>query len=339
MTTTSRFGLSSAGVLRSRPGAALALAVGATLAALLARLSLDGIFPPGFPFLTFFPAIIVTAYYAGPRAGVLCALLSTAAAWYFLIPPFGSFTVDRVALVPLATFTIVSTVDVILIDIMQRALDRLEAERQVTKRLYDQQRTLFQELQHRVANNMAFISGLLRLQSRRIAADPDTAPAVFEDAVARIETMGRIHRRLYDPEAARQSLAVHLQAVCDELVAATGAAHVTCHVDLPATVAATVIEIDRLLPLSMLVAEIVTNSLKHGFPGGGAGRIDITMESGGDGRVLVIRDNGVGLPPGHDPDAGSGLGLRIVKGLARQAGGSIETSSDGGVVTRVALPA
>lgn len=336
MESESRTRLFTAGRLRHRPIPAFGLAIVTTALALALRLLLDDIFPPGFPFLTFFPAIIVTSFLAGARPGTLCAGLSMLAAWYFLIPPLHSFSLAQGAMAPLLFFVAVSAVDITLIHAMQSALDRLDAERQLTAQLYDQQRNLFAELQHRVANNMAFISGLLRLQKRRIANEPEAAAQAFDEAVVRIDTMGRIHRRLYDPAGADHALAAHLQSVCNELLHVTGNTAVTCTVDVPELD----LGLERLVPLSLLVAEVVTNSLKHAFPGGAAGTITITVEPGTEGeRVLVIRDDGIGLSPGHDGGTGQGLGIRIVDGLAAQLGGRISMANENGTVTRLHLPA
>lgn len=325
-----------AGSLRDRPALGLAVAAGSAVLALMVRLLLAQVFPPGFPFLTFFPAILVTSYLAGRGPGIACALLSLVLAWYFLFDPIGSFAAKPGAIVALIFFAIVAAVDIILIDQMQQALDRLRAERRLTAKLYEQQRGLFEELQHRVANNMAFISGLLRLQKRHIAAEPARAAEAFDEAVARIDIMGRIHRRLYDPAAANQALQAHLQDMCDELLRATGKECVRCRVDVPALE----LPLERLLPLSLLVAEVVTNSLKHGFTGRDDGNIRVDLEIAGDGsRILAIRNDGVGLPAGHDPARSTGLGMRIVQGLAAQLGGSISMASEGGTVTRISLPA
>ena len=327
--------LFAAGSLRYRPVVGYGLAVGSAAAGLGLRELLGDSFPSGFPFLTFFPAIIVTAYLAGTGPGTVCAVIAALCAWFFLIPPFHSFSLEPSALMAMLFFSAVAAVDIALIAAMHRTLDRLSAERLVTSRLYEQQRTLFEELQHRVANNMAFVSSLLRLQKRRVAADPANAAIAFDEAAARIDTMGRIHRRLHDPGAANNALQAHLQAVCDDLVSATGATAIDCRVDVPDLQ----VGLDRLLPLSLLVAEIVTNSLKHGFAGRDRGRILITLEDNGDGRVLVIRDDGIGLAPEHDRADGTGLGMRIVQGLAAQIGGAITMSRDNGTVTRVSLPA
>lgn len=325
----------TAGSLRHRPLVGYGLAIVAVGVALAIRLAVGDSFPAGFPFLTFFPAIILISYLAGVGPGVVAALLSLAAAWYFLIPPIHSFALAKGTVMPLLFFLAVAGVDIALIAIMQGALDRLTAERRLTASLYDQQRNLFAELQHRVANNMAFISGLLRLQKRRIAADPASAPRAFDEAVNRIDTMGRVHRRLYDPAAANQALGAHLQSICEEIVDGSGQCHIECHVDLPDVR----VDLERLLPLSLVVAETVTNSLKHGFPGRDRGRVTVRHEALADGGLaIIIRDDGIGLPPANDSDAAPGLGMRIVDGLVRQFGGTITMSSDGGAVTRVTLP-
>ncbi len=325
------------GRLRDRPVLAYALAIAAAGLALGVRLVLTVTLPPGFPFLTFFPAIILTSFVAGRGPGILCALLSLLAAWFFIIEPVNSFAINASAALGMGLSVVVATVEIALVEVMQRAIDRLDAERQLTARLYDQQRELFEELQHRVANNMAFVSSLLRLQQRRIGDDPAAAHAAFDEAARRIETMAGIHRRLYDPAAANQALQAHLQQICDDLLMATGAdGRINCRVVLPGLQ----LGLDRLLPLSLLVAEVVTNSLKHGFGGGAAGSIHIGLEADAPGTcTLVIRDNGVGLGTVPDPAAGTGLGMRIVHSLAQQIGGRISMASDGGTVTRLHLPA
>jgi len=93
--------LSGQATLRRNPWLGHGFALLAFAAALVARFALDRSLPAGFPYLTFFPAVIITSFVAGTRAGLLCALLSGLAAWFWFIPPFGSFTVDRLSAVAL----------------------------------------------------------------------------------------------------------------------------------------------------------------------------------------------------------------------------------------------
>lgn len=322
------------GRLRGRPWLGYGLAIATTGAALGLRLSLAGPFAQKYPYMTFFLAIIVTTFVAGLRPGIASALLSLVAAWYFLVQPVDHYVLDLYTATAMAIFLVVATVQVALIVTMQNRLDSLLEQRRLTAHLHDQQRMLYQELQHRVANNMAFVSSLLRLQKRRIVDNPAAASQAFDEAVARIDTMSRVHRRLYDPAAANRALDGHIQAMCDELLVATGSTGVSIHVALPGLR----LDLDKLLPVSLLIAELVTNSLKHGFVGRDNGTITIGLESSSPREtVIMVRDDGIGLPAGLDATPGHGLGMRIIHGLGAQAGARIVMANDGGTTARIRI--
>lgn len=326
-------GLDSFSGLRNRPVAGYALAVGAAAAAYLLRALVDPVLPPGFPFLTFFPAVILTSFVAGLGPGILCAVLSGLGSWYGFIPPVRSFALDKSTGIALAFYVLVVGVDLLIIQVMTVALERLRDERRLTATLYERQRTMFQELQHRVANNMAFIASLLSLEKRR-AAMPEQASAL-DAAIARIETMSRLHRRLYDPGAANASLQTHLRETVADLIDMAGAERI----ELVVEAADEQIELSRLITLSMLVSEVAMNSLKHAFHDRPDGRISVAINRLDARRLeLVVSDNGGGLK--ITPSATGGLGSRIVKNLGVQLGGEIKVESGpGGVTTRLAFPA
>lgn len=307
-----------------RLGYSLALATFAL--ALLARMHLQGTLPPGFPYLTFFPAVILTTFLAGLWPGIVCAVLSGLAALYFFIPPFNSFAMDGASTIAIGFYVFIVTVDIALIHFMHAAADRLEAKTRVTEELYDQQRTMFQELQHRVANNMAFVSALLQLQKRKVATDPASAGSALDEAQSRIEIMSRIHRRLYDPASVDLPVAEYFQEICADLLQATGARNIVCLVDMPAVR----LDIARLTTLSLLVTELVTNSLKHAFAEDG-GTITLKLEQLDPQRLtLTVSDNGRGVPEGIDMAASKGLGTRIVQSLAAQLGGEVRALTNFG---------
>ena len=81
--------------------------------------------------------------------------------------------------------------------------------------------------------------------------------------------------------------------------------------------------VDLAEPLSIVLHELLCNSLKHGFVSQRAGMIGVSMEVGPQVGWLVVHDDGVGLPRGFDPDNSAGLGLRIAGQFAAQAGGKI----------------
>lgn len=307
------------------------MAVGAFAAALALRFEIGSALPPGFPYLTFFPAVILTAFVAGLGPGILCAVLSGLASWYFFIPPFRSFAIEASTAIALGFYVFIVTVDIALIHFMLVAADKLQAERRLTASLYEQQKTMFQELQHRVANNMAFIASLLHLQRRRASESPELKSAL-DSAIARIETMSRLHRRLYDPAAADASLEAHLRGLVSDLVEMSGAVNVTTDVAAdPAD-----IDVPRLITLSMLVTEVVMNSLKHAFVGRPGGHIAVSLRRRDDDRLeLRISDNGRGMS-GAAPGPGGGLGARIVENLGSQLQGKVVVeNTSSGVTTQL----
>lgn len=300
--------------LRARPAIGYAFATIGFGLALAARLAIGDTLV-GYPYVTFFPVVVLTTFIGGVRAGVYAATISGLAAWYLFIPPLGSFGVTWPStVVALGFYVLVVGVEILLIHVMEAARVRLAAGEARARALLAEQRTLFHELQHRVSNNMTFVAALLTLQRRHVGGDP-AALAALDAARARLDVMGRIHRRLYDPDVAQAGLDRVLRDLCDDVVRAVGARRIACAVETePVAIAH-----HRLLTLALITTEIMTNALKHAFPGGGPGEIRLTLGRDGDGRLrLVVADDGRGLPDGFEDMAREGLGMRIVAELARQ---------------------
>jgi two-component sensor histidine kinase len=97
-------------------------------------------------------------------------------------------------------------------------------------------------------------------------------------------------------------------------------------------------DINRLMAISLLVNEAITNSVKHGFAGREGGTVSIRLDlDAADRYALTIEDDGIGLPSGvAAPD---GLGSNVMRGLAAQLGGEITFSGVRGMTTRIVFPA
>ena len=308
------------------------LALFSFVAATWLRLELNGVLPPGFPYLTFFPAVILTTFVAGLWPGVLCATLCGLAAWGLFIPPAG-FALAWEGALALSFYIFIVAVDIALIHVMQRAVDRLKAQTDLNAELYDRQKVLFQELQHRVANNMTFVSSLLNMKRRSV--DSEEAVAALDDARDRLWLMAQIHRRLYDPAALEAPINIYLQDLCEDLSRAAGVEKVTCKV-APSDVR---LDLDRLVALSLLVTEVVTNSLKHAFNDRDSGAIHIDIERVDEQLSVTIRDDGPGLPEFHEANGGRGLGRAIIQSLAAQLQATLDFPKGAGAATRVVFAA
>lgn len=317
--------------LQSRGRAArYTLGVALFALALFLRWIADALFPPGFPFLTFFPAVIVATFIAGRGPGIVCAILSGLAAWYFFVPPLLSFAINTQVATAMLFYTGVVAVDIFLIDGLTRRQRQLEDSEARLAEMAAHQALLFKELQHRVANNLASVASMLRLQRRQIERNPALALPLIDRADERIEMMGRVHRQLYDPAAQARPLAdilAHAVAQAREMADADG-------VDVRLTVDDVRLEVGRLLPLVLLITELLANSFKHAFAPGETGQIEVRLERAEAGTLcLTVADNGRGLPAADPQDSAvgggvrprRGLGTAIIAGLVAQLGGSHHT--------------
>lgn len=319
--------------LRGRWLTAIAVALSISAISTAARVALDPVLPPGFPFLTYFPAVIVSAFLGGAISGVICAALCGLAAWRWFILPAGEFNLDPHVGVALSLYAFVVTVEIALIHFMTMAVDHLQQEREETQRLLERQKTLYSELQHRVANNLAFVSALFGMQKRKLAGNPE-AVAAFDDARLRLDTMGRVHRRLYDSANAALPLEAFLRELLRDAMSGAGVENVRTQIEIEPIA----LPNETVISLALVVMEAATNSLKHAFHERG-GVFSVRLARMGDGRArLTIRDDGPGWPEGGPNPESKSLGLRIIKSFAANLHAELGFGNDGGAVMTLTFP-
>jgi two-component sensor histidine kinase len=301
----------------------------------LLRAIADPLLPPGFPYVTFFPAVIVTSFLFGVRLGTAAATLCGVLAWYFFIPPLGSFALTRGSGFALAFYVFVVVTDLALVHWMQRANCELAREREANRSLADTREILFRELQHRVSNNLQVAASLLTMQRRQLT-DAD-GRAALDEAAGRLALIGRISRQIYDPSGAAQPLVPFLEELCRSVIEASGRIDVALEVEGDEHIR---IMPDAAIPTALIVAEAVANAIEHGFAGMEGGTIAIRIAwAPHEGLSVTVQDNGHGLPGDFRQD-GTSLGLRIATTLARGQGGSfILQDHDDGTLAVLTLPA
>lgn len=310
------------------------LAVGLAGLAVLMRFGLSAVFPPGFPYVTFFPAIVVAVYLCGLGPGMVCAALSGLAAWYFFIPPAFAFNFDIAVLVALGFYAFVAAVEIFFIDGMRKALDQLEGERERYRELADSRDLLYRELHHRVSNNLQVAGALLRLQGQGVA-DADARHAL-EQAGERIEIIARIQRELHN----RMGEPVPFRDFAEALLASAAAA-AGARVRLTLDGGEQPLHPDQATPVTLVMLESFNNALEHGFGearphGEEVGEVRVVLDQSGLTHLLTVSNNGAGPPPGFDPARSRSLGLRIVRAMAQQLGGKFEMArEDGWTVCRL----
>ena len=308
--------------------AALAVVVSVGL-----RQALDESLPPGFPYLTFFPAVLLTAFLAGVKESIVVAALCGLAAWYFFIAPPGSFALTATSAVALGFYVFIVATQIAFIHIAKRALRRLAEEKARSAALAEARGLMFQELQHRVSNHLQVVSSLLKIQRREVT-DP-AAQAALDAASARLALVARIQRQLHDPASQEIDVARFLRELSADLATAAGGR------DGPAVeVEAQTLRMpaEKAVPFGLIAAELVSNAVEHGADGA-ASRIHVALAEPRPGHLrLEVADDGPGLPPGFDLDTAPSLGLTIARQFAAQLGGSLTMASDRGTRAVLAFP-
>ncbi len=208
----------------------------------------------------------------------------------------------------------------------------LSVTRDITLRKRDEERIrsllqekelLLREVHHRVKNNMNAAMGLLTLQAQA-AASPE-AGAALREAHGRLQAMAVLYDKLYRTENLRAvDVREYLPPLVDEVVRVFSS---------PARVAAETraasfpLGVEILSPLGIIINELLTNALKHAFPGRSHGRIRVTADREGGRAVIAVEDDGVGMP-GEPPPGG--FGTQLVQMLARQIGGTLRCEAGAG---------
>jgi len=209
-----------------------------------------------------------------------------------------------------------------------------QAEERIKASLQEKE-VLLKEIHHRVKNNLQIISSLLNLQSGYIQ-DKD-ASEMFKESRDRIRAMSLIHEKLYQSkDLARIDFAEYMRHLTRHLFRSYGVN--SRAVGLKINVDKVLLDIDTAIPCGLIVNELVSNSLKYAFPPGVEGEICISLHPENDGRlVLMVSDNGAGLPPDFDLHKTDSLGLQLVNTLTDQLEGTIALDRSGGTAFKIML--
>ena len=186
------------------------------------------------------------------------------------------------------------------------------------KQAETQQRILFNELNHRVKNNMQMLQSLLHLAGRNAASAE--ARRSLDEASNRIAAMAAAQQVLYGTtDAAHFNAAEFLDAVCN-----TARQTFSSDVNIACEAADAELSNDTAMPLALILNELLTNAVKHGVNGRGDAAVRVGLKRQQDSFVLYVEDDG----PGFDPNAvrERSSGLQLVQGLARQLRGKFEVT-------------
>ncbi len=206
------------------------------------------------------------------------------------------------------------------------------------KRLQDsleEKNILLREVYHRTKNNMLVIISMLNLQLDGI--EDEKAKRVFVETENRIRAMALVHESLYNSKnLAEINLGKYLDTMVKTLVRSITVGDLirvsvqyTSRINIP---------FEQAIPLGMVVNELVTNSVKHGFREGQAGEVRIEINQNQDGYDLIVADNGIGIPKEINPHKSNTFGMQIAANMIEmQLGATFEVDCSRGTQYKIKL--
>jgi PAS domain S-box-containing protein len=212
------------------------------------------------------------------------------------------------------------------------AIERKQAEEQLHASLLEKE-VLLREIHHRVKNNMQVMSSLINLQARHISNRE--AIDILKEGQSRIRSMALVHEKLYQSKnLAKINIYDYLSSLAAHLFHSYKIDPNLIHFNL--NVNNVFLDINSATPCGLIVNELISNSLKHAFPEGRKGEIDIKLYSMEDKKLeLIVKDDGVGFPESVDFRQTETLGMQLVNMLVHQLEGTIELLKDGGTEFKI----
>jgi|GEM_PF-2405747 len=196
---------------------------------------------------------------------------------------------------------------------------------------------LLKEVYHRVKNNMQIIWSLLSMQSNKV--QDETIKRYFTECQNRVQSLALVHENLYQTDNLRDinygqylsQLSAHLfetyQVNADDVTLVLKSEN-------------EIISQKKAVPCSLIVNELVSNSLKYAFKPGEVGTISIefSYDTKLGAYTLEYRDTGPGIPPEISPDTAQTLGMQLIYGLTRQLSGTVFLENDRGAHYIIRFP-
>ena len=197
---------------------------------------------------------------------------------------------------------------------LKRTVSQLEAA-------LSEKNVLFKEVHHRVKNNLAVVSSLLRMKAD--AAGTREAKLALEESHQRVHAMSLIHEQLYESDHLdRIRFPMYAKQLINRLQHAFGT---KTRVKIEAHLDAIELGVEQAVPCGLILNELLTNAFKYAFPGGNRGKIVVSFHKAGEKTLeLAVEDNGIGLSAPLRAGSAATFGLRIVGILTNQLDGVLE---------------
>jgi PAS domain S-box-containing protein len=200
-----------------------------------------------------------------------------------------------------------------------------QAEAQIKASL-EEKDALLQEIHHRVKNNLQIVSSLFYLQAARM--DDPLTRQIFEDSQSRISSMALVHDTLYrSQDFARIDFSTYVQNLTAHLFHTYRLRSELVKLEVQVD-RGVMVSLDQAIPCGLILNELMTNALKHGFPQEQQGSVRVTLSQLAEQICLTVQNDGNGLPDYFELQTSEFMGLKLVQALVEQIQGQLEIETE-----------
>jgi len=198
-------------------------------------------------------------------------------------------------------------------EIIGNAFEKNLAEEKLRSSLNEKE-VLLREVHHRVKNNLQVVSSLLDLGM--LYTDETQEKRILEDARSKVNTMALIHTHLYkEAQFDTINIAKCLNNLIEQLSCLYASAG---NIDTLIQTSDVHLNINQAIPCALIINELISNAYKHAFRERQSGTIEVSISPNGSGEIVVVlRDDGIGMPDGIELDSADSLGLNLVHNLVK----------------------
>jgi len=199
-------------------------------------------------------------------------------------------------------------------------------------KLLEEKQWLLKEIHHRVKNNLQIVIGLLQRQSDYV--DNIDAKDAILDSENRMRSIALIHQKLYQSEGLEL---INMAEYFDEFISyLKDSCDPGNRLQFERDFDEIHLSISQAIPLSLIMNEAITNSVKYAYPGDASNIIGIYFKKIDKiNNKLTIKDKGIGLPKSFDPKKNDSMGMNLMRGLTKQLGGTFAIQNDHGVTIEI----
>jgi two-component sensor histidine kinase len=185
------------------------------------------------------------------------------------------------------------------------------------------------DLHHRIKNNLQLIISLLNIEASK--KNGDTIDEYLLKGQSRIHSIAAMHQNLYETEYYES---IKLQNYIESIVRNMTNIY-NNNIKIEINTNDTILEVDKAIPLGIIITELVSNSFKHAFIENNEGNIKIDIKKNLNKYELILQDNGVGFP--DKPTSKVAIGLELVSMMVLQINGHLNRKNQQGAIYNISF--